>query len=58
MSFAWFWFYGHLLNIPRAELRVMAFGELLDMISCYQIMHGIVEVAVSDDEEIIPSGLK
>jgi len=32
----------------------MPFGELKDMIACYQIAHGAKEKIVLDDEDILP----
>lgn len=59
MSFAWYYFYGRLLSIPRAELDCMPFGELRDMIACYQIANGAEEkIVVQDDEDMIPANLK
>lgn len=54
MSFAWFYYHGRSLNIPRAELDCMPFGELRDMIACRQIAYGAKEKFVPDDEDMIP----
>ena len=32
----------------------MPFGELLDMIACYQITHGAKEKFTPDDDDMIP----
>lgn len=32
----------------------MAYGELMDLISCYLIAHGVGQQAETDDEIIIP----
>jgi len=34
-------FYGHILNIPREEVLVTRYGEMLDMITCYSIYKGM-----------------
>ena len=54
MSFAWFDYYGRVLGIQRGELNCIPFGELLDLIACYQIAHGAKEKRTPDDEEMIP----
>ncbi len=37
----------------------MPYGELCDMIACYQILHGAEEKIVTDDfDEMIPADLK
>ena len=33
-------FYGHILNIPREEVLVTRYGEMLDMINCFAIYKG------------------
>lgn len=32
----------------------MPFGELLDLIACYQIANGATEKVAGDDEDMIP----
>lgn len=54
MSLAWYDFYGRLLNIPRREVDCMPFGELGDMIACYQIINGAEQKTEADDDEMIP----
>lgn len=54
MSPAWFYFYGRLLNVPRRELTCMPFGEMADMIACYQIINGAKPKMEADDEDMIP----
>lgn len=37
----------------------MPFGELRDMIACYQILHGAEEKIILDDfDEMVPADLK
>jgi len=43
-----------MLNIPRHELACMPFGELGDMIACYQIFNGAEQKKEADDMEMIP----
>ena len=50
----WFDFYGRILNIPRNEVNCMPFGELGDMIACYQIMNGAEQKQEVDDLDMIP----
>jgi len=33
-------FYGHIMNIPKQEVLVTRYGEMLDMINCYSIYKG------------------
>lgn len=54
MSFAWFYFWGRFLNIPRKEIDCMPFGEMGDMIACYQIVNGAEQKEEIDDEIMIP----
>ena len=47
-------FYGRTLNVPRQELNSMPFGELGDLIACYQIANGAEEKRDADDDDMIP----
>lgn len=50
----WFDFYGRILNIPRNEINCMPFGELGDLIACYQILNGAEQKQEVDDLDMIP----
>lgn len=55
IAFEWFRFYGLLLNIPLNDVGKMPFGELCDLIACYQIkFEGAKVKHEADDEEMIP----
>ena len=40
MTFAWLYFYGRKLNMNRREVLYTRFGEMRDLITCYQIEKG------------------
>ena len=47
--------YGKLLNFDSAELWATPFGEMMDLIRCYQIHKGMARPkAVVDDDQMIP----
>lgn len=50
----WFDFYGRILNIPRNEINCMPFGEMGDLIACYQILNGAEQKQEVDDLDMIP----
>lgn len=58
MPLVWFYFYGKMLNMNNNEVETMRLGEMLDLISCYQIDNGAEEDLLLTDEDMIPEDLK
>lgn len=51
----WLDFYARQLGIPRAEALCMPYGELLDLVACYLIHHGLAGPRQHTlDEELFP----
>lgn len=43
------------MNMSADEVECMPYGKMLDLISCYQISHNMVEEDFPfDDESVIP----
>lgn len=49
----WLKYYALQIGVPLDYYPVMPMGELLDLISCYKIAHGMAKAApyVSDDDD-------
>ena len=45
-----------MMHMNRSEVDCTPYGEMADLISCYQINHGMAEPKkVIDDEDMIPN---
>lgn len=48
----WFYFWKGTLNLGLEEYMLLTPGMLRDLISCYQIAHGIADEGESDEKYI------
>lgn len=48
----WFYFWKSTLNLALEEYQLLTPGMFRDLISCYQIAHGIAEESESEEEYI------
>lgn len=48
----WFYFWKGILNLSLEEYLLATPGEMMDLISCYQVAHGIADIG--EDEQYIP----
>ena len=51
MSFAWYRYYAFQIGVSRRETAAMRFGELLDLIACYQIKHEGARLRAASEED-------